>query len=509
MIHPFLSPTDDEPHFIAHLERDDFKVIALVHLFLHFAEHGYSIPRTLADAISVYDRRSTRNCEIARFMASRSKPMDPEQVDAFWRQLYFFAFANYGIPVPARTNMSLQDMRRVLNEQQANTEDEPDAVMYPVGDGGDFTPQEFIALQYFEAQVMKYSQYVGVTPLVRRMLEGWTTDDGEVQAFMQGQINIAACNCPYCWDYMEGLPLFMEHLWIKHAVIERQDESPDTIEGEPQESENREEAAKAKVQRDVEEQERKDSGYSDTMTIEETTARYAETAELGSPPVKYGNLYPELMSPSVSTLSPEVELSPPSATQPNMDATFWHNMFILPMSARRKSMQAGQDVAPEEISRAGRQALLNELQVAERRAQQVRDEISPPSWYNPYQGWVPFESSTKIPSPSRAGKPVKAQPVSYKNFSLSRALGSQVDDESCPPLEVPSAGSSSLLPQPASEPRCWVCEHDPDCQMRFESLVVYLEHLTERGYIVYKKWHELHPQTLLTSMNLRTSAKGI
>lgn len=430
--------------------------------------------------------------------------MEGVQVDIFWRQLYFFAYANHGFPVPARPKISLADMRRMLDEELADAEEEAEEPWYIANDGREFLPQDFIALQYFERQVEKYSQYVGITTLVRRLLESWTNEDGEVEASRQGQIHVAACNCPYCWEYMEGLPPFAAHLWTKHAVIERNDHSPDPVQGEQQESSEQEAEHEAKLQRDVEEQERKDSGYSDTMTMEETTARNAEVAELETPPAARGSIDPRLLSSSM--ISNKAGLPPPAALQSTKNMTLWKNLIQPPMAIGKRSMFTGGNLATNKTIGTGRQALLNQLQEVEKRAQKVRDEMSRPSWYNPYQDWVPITSTTTMPPP-RPGKPINAL-VSYKNFSLFSSPERRTKDETTPPLEAPSVASSLLTP-PAKETRYWICAHDPDCQMRFENVVNYLEHLADRGFVVFKKYRELHPPMVLNSKNLRASAKGI
>jgi hypothetical protein len=451
--------------------------------------------------------------------------MSEKQVEAFWDQVYAYAFVNHGFPVPDDPMPPLGDLSREADGNDQMDEGvapgHGDETLYP-GGISEFTRQQKIALEYFALQVQRYSKCIPVPESVRRTLRvpnrlsPETDDDGSDVSIDQEQ-EVAACNCPYCWMYTEDLTRFMEHLWEKHAV---------TIKGE----------------------ERKDSGYDDTMAVEVESAGDNRASEV----VPAGTLYAHSLAKSdaaegsaegtkahtarseeviataesarnLAVVRIQVHARPPKASDTDtktststrgIDVSFWRGLLTPPLRSTPSAQRV--KTAAATLRQSRRAAMPQRSADTERHAQSARDDVEPIAWFDPYtrqnrdeeqQESLGRQISIKTSSAESERQESSHSPPTPSSgglFKLPTVPASRMQKRDSPSQDERAGSSStSFLRDYSNKQRHWICPHDEDCKEKFESLVLYIEHLSKHGLIVYKEWRDLHPPMLPAVLSLR------
>ena len=457
-------------------EKDDLKLISLINhcwCLLHFDEE---MPDVIPRGINQFVTRSPRNAAVAREWVFRRCMMNEAEIDTFWKQVYFFSFANHGLRVPDEELPSLEEMREEFSDRETWVGVEKDEAMFPDNDGAhdqvfelDFSEQQMNAMEYFNWQVNKYGKYMQVPgwvqELLRRPSSDSTEDDSESRP-----VHKAACNCPHCWEYMEDVALFMEHLWIEHAVVEdRMDLTGD------------QNAVVHPSKSNEDPQDRKDSGYSDTMDISETVedGEQAESQDEGD-----STIDPALLTPAAPKL--RAASIHHESLRSDMNTSFWQKLLEHSIRSRARAASRANTLTTTAPTNPDRRELEKALEVAAIEAQKVRDDAEAPMFSDPLWTMTSLrETGRRIHRLSAAKEGTEEafrrvmsphQSRRSSSFAASNA-DSSIDSES----------TSFDNDKYNAEDRYWICAHDEDCQMKFESLVLYLEHLTQRGYVVYAR----------------------
>ena len=482
-------------------ERDDFKLTCLIYDTQRFLGQGKPAQEHILLALQGLRQRSQRNEKIFRTWASRTEMMNPMELETFWQQVYFFSFANHGISIPEEPMPCLADMREMTLKEQMMPMD-TDELLYPdsdetsddsvLGEGRTgtrvdrlvedsrkeeetaippFTPTQHEAMEYFNWQINKYGQYIPVTQWAKKKLQDRIEEEGISFGGNVYPVGRAACNCPHCWLYTEDVAYFMEHLWLHHAVSE---DLADTNKSSEPCLVMAITPPKSKGD-DEEVQDRKDSGYSDTMDIDQSIDMSPTqlTSALRSPPE---NIDPVLLAHGSDT----AQSVDASAAPSSMDTTFWSRLFQggvlespIPHEWTSAIPQTSQRCA---LDMAAREAAL--------RAKEVRDSLEEPMFSSPVW-WKDILSMRKRRMRSR----VAAEDDS--KFSL------QTKESSNGSERMPSDAYAHV-------DRHWVCAHSDECKDQFESLVLYMEHLAQHGFIVYHPAiRQLHQLANLTCMSLQ------
>jgi len=320
------------------------------------------------------------------------------------------------------------------------------------------TRTQQLVLEYHAFAVKRISEIIPVPESVQERLSGPNrlspeSDSPISRTDMSEDQEVAACNCPYCFLYTEDLTRFMEHLWDDHA--------------KPIEEET---------------QERKDSKFDE---------------EIGQHPATD-------LEMRVAPASKQVASEKPQPQEPT-NPTFWKSLLAAPVAipgshSKFKSKTTGHS-APGTLSPI--EWLATNQVEAERKAQKVRDAIEDFYWFDPYpkkEESSPISTSKDPKAPfavtnSTSSEAFPASPAS-KEESFSSTFEFKKPTISASKMKTktpsPEENNSTFFEDYLSNRRYWICIHDEDCKKRFESLVLFIEHLNKHGYVVYKKWSELH-----------------
>jgi hypothetical protein len=498
------------------LHEDELRVLCLANYTTRMQYQDIEVPEATANEFQELLMKDPRNLEFANMywdLPRETILMSEEEAATFWEQVYFFSFANFGIPVPDSMLIPLENMRITEHGSEC------------------FTSLEKEALEYFSQQVARHSPYVPVPNFVKRRLYFAARVEHETGE-EEGYDVIPACNCPHCWTYMEDMARFMEHLWEKHSLADQLaedtlDNGRNVPEKESQENANMQDKAVPSQRTEgiryegkaEEMQERKDSGFEVPMNddpmppaVDPTLSGLQRTLEQDealadvTPPASNQSDAEEQSDEQMREVATKTRdtAAKPSST---MDVAFWKGLLMHPLQhvhgQENRTEAPGVDQGTDGDLRIG---LLKRLREQEKHAQNVRNELRPITWFRPYPSQTKFASPISSPPESSTNQ----QPTSKRDesvFKLPTMPASQMRKQSMPRLR--SSKSPEDLSPPAQQNRHWICAHDEGCKRRFDSLVLYVEHLTERGLVVFKTWREHNPTVGTKLKDLRVHSKGI
>ncbi|KIW01757.1 uncharacterized protein PV09_06933 [Verruconis gallopava] len=447
------------------------------------------------------------------------------EVETFWDQVYAYAFLNHGVPVPPAKLFDLSKDRS-----------------RPIGIAG-IPEQQKAPLEYFATLVRRFSSSMPVSESVRRRLQ-FIEDARSGEADMSER-EVAACNCPYCWVYMEDLAKYMDHLWT-HAVDGEQSKESEVKEDEGVVNDVRRsdhemtvrETGNEEKRREEELQERKDSGYEGTMPLMGPSQNPVDqsptsTASQGATG--------QTQSMTSATLAGK-NTDDSAASSHSFDIGFWRGLLQLPIARAFQTSQGQTDISFGGHGGGAHRALYER----DRAAQVVRSNMKSIWWFDPYKRENnPFQRplcrhvqasrrmdagqvyqgrdsdpsdeglTSSISNFAKQGQASRSdwsssaylvKPSDTELANISAPLGDQRhwprspfsdgrdDDRAGVGMSAGSSPDASSAPMSYGEGRYWVCAHATDCRREFDSLVLYVEHLSRHGYVVYKKWTELHPR---------------
>lgn len=415
-------------------------------------------PAALCDQGDMVDIGNEPSAPKLRFPASMWNDPDGDgivmneaQVSLMWNQTYAFGFALHNVRVPDEAREALGLKKRSPGVDEFKGDDE---AMFPDEEfikEEVFTRAQKVVLEYHAFAVKRLSEIIPVPESIRQRLIGSNrlSPDSEEPSSgnsMEQDQEIAACNCPYCWLYTEDLTRFMEHLWDEHA---KPIEIP---------------------------QERKDSGFDEDISIEEPDVSVKDEPkrkEYGKPSLEStGNLEPSFLKNLLNEL-PEPKNATGRIPETDIISASWLG-----------------DSRPFRLRSIDSKYVLSVD--APSNAQKVRDNIKPFYWFDPYHlklsPIIPRDPKALIAETGSTSAELLSTPAAPSEFKKPTIPASKLKSIS----RSPEKSGSDYLGDYLNDRRYWICAHEEECQSRFDSLVLLIEHLSRHGYVVYKKWSELH-----------------
>jgi hypothetical protein len=497
------SPFDDET----------FELLSLQNAAYVYVSEKKKVPDDIIESIDKLSKKFKQRT--AQVEVSNAGPMANQQVETFWDQVYAFSILNQGIAVPEEPLPALEELRKDAADEDVVMGYED---MYP-DTSIVFTRWQKMALEFFNVQVSVYGRFVPVPDSVRRRLRvtnRLSPEEDDIVGYYNADMEAAVCNCPYCWLYTEDMTTFMDHLWEKHAVLEQSEEDLQIMKDSGYESMMEGETGKNKPEgREVEVE---TTNAIPPPSPRPTLRRLAvldqdRTAKShGVRPMKHDTLGSPLKRKEVSNTT--APATPGRTSTRSMDTTFWKNLLTPPQLSGPNSPIS--QPCPERARQHSTASLISRINVQEQHAQKIRDSMDPIPRFDPYtRGKSPAKRPGSQLSP-RAQLLQKAQsprspPHPDGVFKLPAMPASEMRKGSSPSTSKTEESSPDFQNEYLIGQRYWICVHDEDCKKKFKSLVLFIEHLGEHGFIVYYKLKELHSYTVpgLKDMRISWNVSGL